>query len=456
MKIQHLILSLILVVPSLSVGQPQVLADAWRDPGFVERFTKTFLPLTQQEPQITEKEAELFQELADLLGNNQSDAALQQLEQAVRTAQDPSTISAALNYTLANLYLQKGRYEDAVREYQTAINKFPDFRRAIKNLGLAQIQAGQFELAIDSLVKSVELGDASGDTFGLLAFSYLNEGNPTAALEGYRQASLLNPGNQEWRIGKAEALMRTERFEEAIAVFKQLIKEMPERNAFYTSIANAYLSLNDAEMASRYLEILRRRGEAKAPALGLLGDIYINESLAGLATSVYSDAVNTGNFSTEKGMRALRALLRRGFYEEAEQFFPVVELAYADAFSEEESREILNLKAQLALAQGQNEEAAEILEEVLQEDPLNGNALILLGGYNQRKEDFETAVYYFERALALPDFQREAQLQLARIYVRQKEYLQAIRQLEAALELQYSPNVQDFLDAVRAVYNRSL
>ena len=290
----------------------------------------------------------------------------------------------------------------------------------------------------------------------MLAYSYLNEGNAAAALEGYRQASLLNPTNREWRIGKAEALMRTERYQEAIAEFKQLILEQPTRDAYYTSIANAYLSLGETDLAARYLEILRRRGQAKASALGLLGDIYINEGLSRLALAAYTEAIRSGDFSTSKSIRSLKALLQRGFYPEAEQFFPIVESIHGAKFTVKESREVLNLKAQLALAMGHDADAAETLELVLEQDPMNGNALMLLGEYHQKQEDLESAIYYFQRAVSLEDFQRTAQLQLARIYVGQKEYQKAIRELESALDLEYSSNVQDFLDAVKAVNNRAL
>lgn len=450
------LLSLCALLPAFLCAQPRILADAWSDPEFVDRFTGSFLPLSETEPKISEAEAELFQELSELLANNQTQAAIARLAEEIRTAAEPDEVSAALHYTLANLYLQNSQFAEAVRQYRTAIEKFPNFQRAYKNLGLARIQSREFTEAIEALVKAVELGDSGGDTFGLLAYAYLNEGNPTAALEGYRQASLLNPGNREWRIGKAEALMRTERYEEAIAIFKQLIKETPERDAFYTSIANAYLALGDAESASRYLEILRRRDVAQASALALLGDIYINEGLAKLALTTYMDALATGEMSETKGLRSLRAFLMRGYYDEAEVFMAAFEDAQGDDLSDTQAREILNLRAQLALAKGEDEEAAAILEEVLETDPLNGNALMLLGDYNRQRKDPETAIYYYERALSLPDFQREAQLQLARIYVQQREYQEAIRQLEGAQQLEYSSNVQDFLDAVRSAYNRSL
>ncbi len=452
----HILIAAVAATPGLSFSQSPVLAEAWQDAGFVERFKGSFLPLTEQEPKITEKESELLGQLSQLLAANQNDAGLQLLADHVRKAPIADEVSAALNYTLANLYLQTGKYSQAVVQYETAIKKFDNFRRAFKNLGLAYIQNRQFGNAIKALVKSIEMGDASGDTFGLLAYAYLNEGNPSAALEGYRQASLMNPNNREWRIGKAEALMRTQRYEEAIAEFKELIEELPTRSAFYTSIANAYLSVQKPDMAAHYLEMLRRKGEAKATALGLLGDIYVNDSLPRLALAAYQDAVNTGDFSTSKSIRSLKALLARGNFPEAEAFLVTVKASVAAKFSEKESREVLNLQAQRALAKGQDEEAAKLLEQVLEQDPLNGNALMLLGEYNLSKGDVESAVFYYQRAESITDFQRNAQLQLARIHVQQKEYKEAIRYLEAALSLEYSANVQDFLDAVKAAYSRSI
>jgi tetratricopeptide (TPR) repeat protein len=453
---KHILIGASCLSFSFTFAQPAELADAWKDPGFVERFTGTFLPLTDQEPSINEKESELFQMLSELLATNQTGAAINQLTQYIRNAPIQEEVSAALNYTLANLHLQAGNFQEAMKQYEASIAKFENFRRAYKNLGLASIQARQFEPAVKTLVKAIELGDGSGDTFGLLAYAYLNTDNPTAALEGYRQASLLNPKNREWRIGKAEALMRTERYEEAIAEFKQLIEELPQRSAFYTSIANSYLSIGESSMAARYLEILRRQGGAKASALGLLGDIYVNDGLPSLAQTAYQDAIKTGNFSSARSIRALKAFIQRGYFTEADAFLASVEAAQGGRLSDDEAREVLNLRAQLALAKGQDEEAAGILEEVLAEDPLNGNALMLLGEYNHKRNDQESAIFYYERALQLPKFQRDAQLQLARIYVRQKEYQLAIRQLEGALSLEYSANVQDFLDAVRSVYNRTL
>lgn len=454
--LKQLLVLCFLGLPLVVIAQPRYLQEAWQDPAFVERFTGSFLPLTELEPKVSNEEADLFSELSVLLQEDEPMAALNRLREFMGDAPPEEETSAALNYTAGNLLLQQGEYRQAVREYETAIEKFDSFQRAYKNLGLARIQSGQFEGAVEALVKAVELGDSAGDTFGLLGFSYLNLDNPVAALEGYRQASLLNPSNREWRIGKAEALMRTERFEEAIAEFKQLIQEQPEEDAYYTSVANAYLALKESGSAARYLEILRRREAAKPSALALLGDIYINEGLPRLGLEVYNDALSLGGVSTSRVLRVLRVFLQKGAISEAEAFVEAIEESVLDQFDESENREFLNLQANLAMVQGDDSGAAAILEEVLEADPLNGNALLLLGKYYRDQKDLETAIYYFERASGVKDYEREAKLQLARIYVERKEYREAIRLLEQAQGIRYSSNVQDFLEAVRGVYNRAL
>ena len=133
----RIILSLVWLSPVLVTSQPTILSDAWSDPEFVERFTSTFLPLTEQEPKITEKEGELFQELSVLLDGDDPSLATKRLEESVLRETDDDPVSAALNYTLGNLYLQEGRFEEAAFQYERSLKKFKNFPREQKNLGLA-------------------------------------------------------------------------------------------------------------------------------------------------------------------------------------------------------------------------------------------------------------------------------------------------------------------------------
>lgn len=432
--------------------------NLWSNPEFVDRFLGSYGMRTEVEPKITEEEGELFQQLVTLIQNNNIPAAITQLKTYLAENADAETApSPALFFTLANMQLQENQLDNAIANYRKAIKEFPNFLRAYKNLGLALIQNNKLDEAIDVIVKSIELGESGGDTFGLLGFCYLNQGEYAPALEAYRQATLLNPENREWFVGKAESLMRTERYREAIATFEYLIELDPNKDAYYTSMANAYVALGEPLQAAHVLEIVFREGSPNVAILNLLGDIYLNSLMPDLALRPYLAvfAMDDANVPTNRITRTAKALMQRAFYRQAEMFLDAAEvyLKRNDAFSEEKS-EFLNLRAELALGSGQSEEAAQILEEVIQLEPMNGNALLLLGNYYFRKGEYEEAEFYFERASGIDRVAVDALIQSARLNVQIRDYATAIDRLRDAQGLEYQRNVQDYLEAVEAVYER--
>ncbi|MFP4282606.1 MAG: tetratricopeptide repeat protein, partial [Opitutales bacterium] len=288
--------------------------NTWDNPEFVDRFLGTYGVLTEREPKITTDEAELFEQITPLMQAENYEGAISLLQGAL-TAES----SAAINYTIANIALQSGNYDLAEREYREAIRKFPNFLRAYKNLGLAYTQQSDFSQARDMFNRAIELGDGDGDTYGLVGYCYLNLNQMARARDAYAIARVLSPGNKDWVIGYAQSLMATRQFEQAISVFEELIAEEPGRGTYYTQIANAYISLADYPQAARYLEIIRRMGEANAATLGLLGDIYVNTGLFDLALTVFLEAYEVeGSVTAERSLQVASSLLQRGAYTEAE------------------------------------------------------------------------------------------------------------------------------------------
>ena len=424
----------------------------------MERFLGSYGVRTEIEPKITEAEANLFNDLMVLVQADQMPEAIVQLKAYLDSRADAETKpSAALPFTLGNMLLQEDRMEEAISYYQLSIKQFPNFLRAYKNLGLGYLQNQNFEDAISMIVKSIELGEAGGDTYGLLGYCYLNTGKYGPALEAYRQATLLDSENVDWHIGKAEALMRTEQYLEAIATFEYLISLNAGVESYYTSLANAYIALGEPLTAASYLEILFRTTEQRATVLNLLGDIYLNDSLPNLALRPYLSAFQTGEaIRKDRFLRTSKAFLQRGYYADAEKYISAAEEAFkASGAFESVSSDILNLKAELALGQGQDDEAAIILEQVIEAEPTNGSALLLLGSYHFSLGDTEQAEFYYERASRISDVAVDALIQLARIHVQQKDYEKAIERLREAQGIQYQQNVQNFLEAVETVYERA-
>ena len=439
-----------LALLSVPTAQAQIFPlseNTWDNPEFVKRFLGSYGVHTRVEPEISREEGEFFSELVDIIPVNPR-RAIESLRQKIT----PDS-SAALDYTLASLLLQQGDLNEAVRHYERAIRKFPNFMRAYKNLGLALLQINRFEEAIEHIVKAIELGDGDGDTFGLLGFAYLNIGKPKSALDAYRMAYVLRPNNRDWKVGKAQALSQTGSYEQSAAILKELIEANPNDRNFWLSRANALISLGLEQEAAAHLELVKRMGRADAASLKLLGDIYMNDQVFPLALANYKAAIERdARLPVGTAVTVSRNLTRFAAFEQADSFIHSVFAEYADELTDAQRATLLNLQAEIALGTGDDARAAEILEEVVAADPLNGEALILLGNYYFRQGEFEQADFFYERARNIPDHRAEALVQQARMRVAQREYGEAVRFLEEAQSIRPRRNVENFLVAVRNAY----
>jgi tetratricopeptide (TPR) repeat protein len=440
-----LVLPLTLLAGTVSAQILPITKDYWSSKEFVDKFAGSYGIDTKSEPQISQVESELFQQLVEML---QTD-----LDLAITTLRDAITpeSSPALTYTLANLYMEKGDFVAARAAYEKAIKAFPGFRRAYKNLGVTLIRQEEFKAAIEPLTKAIEMGENGGDTYGLLAYCYLTEEKYQASLEGYRMATLLEPDNREWRIGKVQALMETQQYEEAIAMLGELLLAYPERQAFWISRANAYLEIDKPMDAASQLEILRRIGNPSTASLVLLGDIYMNADLPGLALTAYKEALDASDEVNAKlSLRVAKTLASRGAFEEATEYIRLLDAVFSRTSPDDATKlDLLNVRAEVAMGLDKMDEAADLLEAIIEEDPLNARALRLLANYHYTIQELEEAEFYLDRLSKIPGFRAEALVQLARMKVAETELREAVAYLEEAQMLEPNANVQKYLEAVR-------
>ncbi|MFN9334497.1 MAG: tetratricopeptide repeat protein, partial [Planctomycetota bacterium] len=97
------------------------------------------------------------------------------------------------------------------------------------------------------------------------------------------------------------------------------------------------------------------------------------------------------------------------------------------------------------------EDEARILEQTVALDPLDGEALILLGQYHARNGKPDLAILQYERAAGVPAFEADAKLRHAQLLVGQARYAEALPLLRRAQQVKPRDNVQQFLDQVERV-----
>lgn len=423
--------------------------DLFNDPVWKERFIGSYGFLSGREPKIDADERDLFTQVQPLLPNNLQQAALM-VESYIQQAEAPSP---ALYFALGNFHFQMENRSRARFYYQEALRGFPDFLRAHKNMGILYLQDDNIPNATKHLAQAVQLGDSDGRTFGLLGVCYQIQQKFVSAEASFRRAMVDDPDNDDWLKGLANALLQQEKYEEANALFAEMIAQDPNDGQLWLHQTNTYLGLGQMEKAATNIEIVRRMNKADAASLILLGNIYINQEDTGMALTAFEDAMDVRPAArVDEIVQATESLANYAAYDEAEELVTRIRSDYSSISDELEMR-LLNVTSQIQIATGRGVEAAATLEKILERDPLNGPALLTLAHFYGQTGEVERAILMYERAADLPEFQVRALTRHGQLMVREKRYEDAIDLLSHAQSLEYKDSVADYLEQVQDVWN---
>jgi len=426
----------------------------WADPAFREKFIGSYVPLQAVEPEFsTEEKIVLKEELVPILqGPNPAQAIPSLRELSMKEG-----ASAQIDFLLGNIYLQSNRTAEAERAYMAAVKKFPNYRRAWKNLGMIYMVTGDYRKALEPITKSIELGDVTGDNYGYLGVVYMQMEDYVSAESAFRSALMMQPKKKQWKDNLFKTMLLQERYEEAGSVLRTMISEEPNNEDYWKYLANVYVGLEKPLEAAEVLEIRDRMGRSDAQSLEMLANIYFNHALYDVAYDVYERALNSTGARFSMLYNSANALAAVGEYQNSLALVDQLRSRFESSIEKSERIDLLVLEASAKRAMGNFDEAAEILEKIILEDPMNGRALIELGLYykNLEEPDYQEAISLFKKAENVQEYAAAAYLEHAKILVSpQGKYKEAVRLLRRAQELEYKEYVQDYLERVERVAKR--
>jgi tetratricopeptide (TPR) repeat protein len=194
--------------------------------------------------------------------------------------------------------------------------------------------------------------------------------------------------------------------------------------------------------------MLRRLGQAPAPSLNLLGDLYMAQESRELALGAYLEALEKDNGQNPaRALRPAQILVSRGALAEAQQLFARIRAA-STPLSPTDELKLLKLESKVAMATGAGEQAIESLEQIIQKDPLDAEALLLAGDYYAKNSQKEKAEFRYQTAAGIGGFEAEAFVKHAQLLVQSQKYPQAIELLKKAQKVKPRDNVQRYLEKV--------
>ena len=429
--------------PSMQVGTPDLRA-VWDDPTFQRSFVAGYGVNPEVEPRISQDDMALLELVRQLMPDELAAA------EALLRGSIGDDASAVLDLTLGGVQYQQERADEALANYRRAVEKYPNFRRAYRSIGLICVRKGMLDDAITAFNRMIELGGADAYSYGLLGYCHSQKQDYQPAEAAYRNALLLQPTNVEWRLGLTRSVFKQGKFEDAASLLDVLIQTFPEKADFWLLQAHTYLGMKQPQKAAVNLEALDAIGKASVDSLFTLGDIYLSEGLVDLSAHAYLRALaKDPGQSPARFIRSAEGLASRGGSDQARTLVARIKESSGSGMGDGDRRRLLKLEARLSMAGGGGDEAtARVLEEVIELDPLDGEALMLLGQYHNKGGRPDQAILFYERAARIDAFAANAKVKMAQVFVGQGRFGEALPLLRDAQAIRPREDVARYIEQV--------
>ncbi len=426
---------------AVEMGKPDLYG-----PEFQKRFVASYGVLEDREPELQELEISLLEKIGPMVEENPEFA--KSMLEGMLGEETPAT--ATFNFILANLYFNGGALEDALAEYDRAIEKFPTFRRAWKNLGMLRTRNADYEGAVKALVRSIELGDTSPDTYGTAAYSHLRVGNLLAAELAYNAAVMLEPNNIEWIEGKAQAMISGKRLREAIPLLEELLKRNSQRGIYRMFLANVYVETEQFLKAAQVFELMHSMGEGDMATRLQLANIYSLQGMYDLSVDTFIAAKRDDLVSLlPQVLTTVRYLLDMNEVGQAKRLFGNLGLL-DPLWSSENRTKFLLLESSFAALDGNSGLEESKLMEALENDPTEGEALVRLGSIHAGRGEKAKAMFFFERAYTSEKHEYDALILASEVLIESRRFGESLDLLQRALNRQPTSELKLLIDQVKA------
>jgi tetratricopeptide (TPR) repeat protein len=192
--------------------------------------------------------------------------AIKQYERALEL--DPD-FARAHNY-LGNALVQVGRLPDAIEHYEQAVRIRPDFVHARNNLGNALAQAGRLPEAIAQFDQALRIKPDSADAHNNLAGVLVGLGRTAEAVDHYEQAIRFKPDFAEAYNNLGVALIGLGKVREAAANYEQAVRFKPDFAEAHYNLGVALIGLGrPGDAAGHFEQALRINREYVEAHTGL-------------------------------------------------------------------------------------------------------------------------------------------------------------------------------------------
>jgi tetratricopeptide (TPR) repeat protein len=202
-----------------------------------------------------------------------------------------SVAALALGGCLATTWSQAKYWRDSTALYERALQVTSDNYMAHDNLGNTFLDEGKVDAAVQQFQEVIRLTPAIGKPYNDLGKAYAVQGKMDDAMIMFSNAARLNPGLAQARWNLGNSYLQKGNVAEGLAEMKRAVQLSPEDIEAHRRFGDVLIKLGRAAEAMPYCETVVRAEPGDAHAHFLLGSACLAEKRFAEAVANFREAV---------------------------------------------------------------------------------------------------------------------------------------------------------------------
>jgi Tfp pilus assembly protein PilF len=209
-------------------------------------------------------------------------------------------------------FFEKGRVDEAITHYQSALQINPGYVQACNNLGKALIQKGRADEAITQFQRALQINPGYMEAQVNLGNALLQKGKVDEAITQFQQALQINPGFAAAHNNLGKVLLERGRVDEAITHFQEALRIDPNLAVTHINLGLALSQQGKVDEAiTQYQEALEIKAD-DADARVSLGNLLLQKGGVDEAITQYQKALQSKPANAKAENNLGNALLQKG------------------------------------------------------------------------------------------------------------------------------------------------
>jgi tetratricopeptide (TPR) repeat protein len=431
------------------------LADLYGRSGQTDLAIAEAESVLKQDPDYPDAHRVLAQTYYHMLDSNTGDhantkeylnKAIENLEALAKVT--PSDTDSML--LLARLYRASDQPAKAEEVYRKILQTDPESRVGIANLAEIYIQKGSFDDAVELLSKIPE-SDMDSQLLGMLAYSYSQGQHFDKAIDTYQKALEQDPKNANLERYYADALLSAGKTEEARAELKKVLENEPDDGASYKRLAMLDREEGHFDEARQEFEKARSLSpedqEIPYQLSQLESTVGNYDKAVDLLQGLLKDSEHpSGQYSVPEANNRALFLERLGQVYRDEQKYPQA----LDTFHQIQALGALQgpraetLIVETLRLEHQPDKAMAEIDSAVKTYPKDQDLGILRATMLGERGKVDDAVTLLQSFLTQRPIDRAIYISISQVYLQAKRFSDADQAIQKALELSATPEDREY------------